>query len=133
MNLAKLVETVTYQLEAFSLLQSIDECVRDNDAQAIALLDAVYARKGYDWRPLHPFIRLNTTLSLLIVPVCFLNRATEDELNQYGMQAPTSYGIDIEHPPEGHDPSITLVVRVLRNALAHLPDFAAGGDDPNNH
>ena len=135
MNLQKLAETVLYQIEHFWVLQEIDEACRSKDDATIAFLDRIYAHRRVQWADLIPFVRLNTVLSSLLVPLSFAARFSDAELRDWGFTIKHEYGLRFEQNGQVENPTPHKVLRTLRNAVAHLPDFAAGGttveEEPN--
>lgn len=130
----ELAETVLLQLECFWLLQELDEECRCNDPAISAALDRIYHERNrpVTWRELHPFVRLKTTLGLLVVPISFASRLSAEELDAHGFSVRTEHNILFrEGCREIRSPEPSRVLLVLRNALAHLPEFAVGGSGPN--
>jgi len=130
-EISKLTETVLLQLECFWILQELDEGCRQKDPLATSLMDNLYANRPVGWQKLHPFVRLNTTISLLVVPISFAARLSEDELRAHGFSLSDKYDLVYRQGGDPANPTPRDVLRVLRNSVAHLPDFAAGGSPPN--
>lgn len=126
MKLMKLAETVLLQLECFWVLQEIDEGVRTEQPGALSFLDSVYARRPVGWRELHPYLRLNTTLAQLLLPISFVARLTEEELSSLGFRVEPHYDVVCREGGQSCQLSPRDFLVVIRNAVAHLPDFAAG-------
>lgn len=127
MNLQKLAETVIYQIELFWVLQELDEAIRKNNAAAVTFLDEIYSHRSVQWQHLVPFVRLNTVLSSLLVPLSFAARFSDDELAGYGFNVKTEYRAHLTCNGEV-SASPHLLLRTLRNAVAHLADFAVGDE-----
>jgi hypothetical protein len=131
-ELRKLAETVLLELECFWVLQELDERLRSDDRTAVALLENLYARRSVSWHEVHPLVRLNTVLALLVVPISFVARHSEQELSSFGFCIKNEYKVICRQ--EGKD--CVLAPRdfllVLRNAVAHLPDFAFGTSSDAN-
>ncbi len=132
MDLVKLAETVLLNMECFWVLQELDEAYGSEDVSAGTFLQNRYIRRPVEYCDIHPLIRINTTLALLILPVSFLNRFSGDDLRQTGFRIREEYQIVYRRNGE---PSAIIadgdVLTVVRNALAHLPDFACGGCEAN--
>lgn len=126
MNLQKLAETVLYQVEHFWLLQELDEACRAKDRVAVAFLDKAYSHRRVRWPDLVPYVRLNTVLSSLLVPLSFAARFKDEELKAFGFNIKEVYKLSFQQGSKSVAPTPHVVLRTLRNAVAHLPDFAAG-------
>lgn len=129
MTRSDLATVVLLQLECFWRLQEIDELLRQNDADTSALMDRLYSRRPVGWRELHPLVRMHTTLAHLVLPICFANSLTNQQLSGFSIKS--EYDLVFRDNGAKTPPTVQAVLRVLRNALAHLPDFAAGSVSPN--
>ncbi len=133
MNSQKLAETVLYQIEHFWLLQEIDEAVLENDSATVSALDKIYSHRSVRWQNLIPFVRLNTVLSSLFVPLSFAARFSDDELAEYGFKVKAEYCTCLTCRGSVVPATAQVLLRTLRNAVAHLSDYAAGKkkEEPN--
>jgi len=124
----KLAETILLQLEIFVLVQFIDERCERNDADAIRLLTDLHLQRHPDlrWEDLLPLVRLNTSFAMLTLPICFVSRFDDEELYEFGFRVRPEH--DLLYRDKGRVTAATSskVLRTFRNAIAHLPDFAAG-------
>lgn len=135
MKCDKLAETVLLQLEHFFVLQEIDEAWRHRDTAATKFLDRIYKERAVAPKDVIPYLRLNTTISLLIVPLSFVARFSDEQLSEFGFAIKKEYDLRLSRNGEAVIPTSQEVLRVLRNAIAHLSDFAAGenhGDESPN-
>jgi hypothetical protein len=124
-----LAEMVLLQLECFWTLQEIDERLRRGDNTAIALMKAVYSRRPMDWHEIQPLLRLKTTLSQIVIPVSFAKTLPPEKLNALSIKP--EHRLIFRENGNKKTPTTVEVICVLRNALAHLFDFAAGDVAPN--
>ena len=131
MHLTKLAETVLLQLECFWVLQEIDHLCSKEDPVALQVMDRIYSDRPVTWRALHPLVRVNTGISLLAVPIALCARLNDQELATHGFDIRPEYAVTLYERGVVIAPSASSVLRVFRNAVAHLPDFAAGGSSPN--
>lgn len=135
MTPTKLAETVLYQLEHFWIIQELDHESCKGDKFAVGFLDKIYAAGPTNWRGLVPFMRLNTTLTCLAIPISFASRFSDDQLAAYGFNIRSEHRIYFEGTLAEGRLSPHDVLKTLRNSIAHLPDYAAGEgqavDEPN--
>jgi hypothetical protein len=123
----QLAETVLFQVECFMILQELDHEAQSANTDARRFLDRQYPNIDHDQRN---FFDIKTVLATLLIPICFLDKSNEEEINacfhpidEYGVSFFRD-GAQAEATPKG-------VLHVVRNALAHLPDFAAAQRGPN--
>ena len=129
MELIKVAETVLLQLKHFWVLQELDEAVHIGDKRAIGLLDDIYRNRSVSGNQLVPFMRITTALTSLLLPLSFAARFSDDKLRTFGFNIKDTYAIKLYSDSElVADPSPHKVLRTLRNAVAHLADFAAGNE-----
>lgn len=119
----KLAETVLLTLECFFALQELEQ-----DHKLI--MDGLYSSRPVTYSEVAPLLRVNTTLSMLTVPLCFADRLARDKKLTLTLD-PHRHGIilkkdSVEIPVKGE---ISSVLRCIRNAVAHLPDFIWTGAD----
>jgi hypothetical protein len=138
MNDTKLAETLLLQLEIFSLLQFLDGGVEERDVHVLKTISTYYqrTRPGLDWQNsvIFPLVRRGTSLSILVLPFAFTSRLTDAECQTYGLVIRPEHDLEYRHGdiPETA-PSAEQVLRVVRNAVAHLPDniMEPGKGQPN--
>jgi hypothetical protein len=126
MELRKLAETVLLELECFWVLQELDEGWRTHDRTAVAHVEKLYAVGPVSWPDVHPLVRLNTVLALLVVPIAFVARLSEDDLHALGFRIKDEYNVVCRQEGRACVLAPRDFLLVLRNAVAHLPDFASG-------
>lgn len=126
MDLRKLAETVLLQLECFWVLQELDHASDSGDRLVSEFLDTLYAGRSVSWRSLQPLVRLNTVLALLVVPISFAARLSDQDLLELGFSVSSEHQVRCRENGRDRSLSPREVLLVLRNAVAHLPDFAAG-------
>lgn len=126
MERMKLAETVLLNLECLWVLQELDELWRSRDAGACELLNGLYERRPVGWQDVYPLARLNTVLALLVVPIAFASRLSSTELTSYGFQLKPEYEVLCRRAGQVCALGPNEFLRVLRNSLAHLPDFVSG-------
>ena len=126
MNTTKLAETVLLRIECFWFLQEVDYACSTGDVNVAGVLDRIYARRPVSWRALHPLIRINTFLALLMVPIAFVARLSDQELAERGFSIKREHDLKCRERGEAVELSPRDLLAVLRNAIAHLPDYASG-------
>lgn len=130
MDSNKLAETVLLQLECFWILQELDHGWRSKDPSAVAFLNGAYEGRQVKWSDVFPLARLNTVLSLLAVPIAFASRLSESELESFGFRIREEHCLTFKENSAERSPKASEALRIVRNAVAHLPDFASG-DQPD--
>lgn len=129
MNRHELADLLLKTLIVFDFLQFVDEGFEKGDPHARGVVNGFLSIKS---NPavrdaiLHvlPFVQLETTLSILMVTACFASRIREDGWSNLGLSIKPEYHVRWESP-EGtlKSPTFSDVIRTMRNASAHLPDF----------
>ena len=128
MNPHKLSETVLLQIEAFWVLQEIDESWRQQEPNALKFLESLYVNRSVDFGIIYPVLRISTTISTLFLPIAYTSQATLEEMDTI-KQGLSSNRYDVIVEGNRFDAPTTL--RVFRNSVAHLPDFMFGSESPN--
>lgn len=130
MNENELAETVLMQLECFWILQELDHKIKCGNGDAKKIMSDIYQGRliGDNWSKME-FIQIKTTLPMLTLPICLLCRLDEQGLQDVGFEVGKRHNTTcrVTNGPE----NTTWALRVIRNALAHLPDFVAGKCNPN--
>ena len=122
----KLAETVCLQLESFWILQELDALLAEDSDSAQTLMNEIYSCRATDWHTLLPVVRGTTALTLLALPMALACRLSDGELVAKGFEVKDKYSLQCREngKPDTFSPKVLLTV--LRNAVAHMPDFAAG-------
>ena len=132
MDKSELARIVFYQLETFYFLQEFDHLRKIKDEAAISILTRIYQQRQVDPLSLQ-FANLISGLSILNFPLAIARNLNDEQLSKYDF--PTDYDRyaliyrrnGMRQVPSG--PS--EVLRVVRNAVAHLPDFFNEDASPN--
>jgi hypothetical protein len=107
------------------ILQELDHEARLEHTDASRFVKQYFDNRGIPKDQAH-FFQIKTGLAMLTVPICFLNGLTEQKLSALGVfQETRKYDISLMDTQGNYyeDPRIGMVIRVMRNSLAHLPDF----------
>jgi hypothetical protein len=119
----------------FDFLQYVDEADERNDADARRIVSEYFAQKYPDMPSMRsgmtPFVNLKTTLVLLVMPICYAARHPESDWDQAGWRISDRYKIEFQPRRHGVAVPVNEVLRTIRNAVAHAPDFMFGNNDKN--
>ncbi|MEX2188665.1 MAG: hypothetical protein WD875_17790 [Pirellulales bacterium] len=123
MNRYDLAKAVLFEIECFWRLQEVDFLLDSEDVETIRLMDRLYRNRSVDWRELHPIMCLPTLLTHLALPVAYALSLSAEELSAFTVKSQH----DVLYRKKGCENTAEprTVIRVVRNALAHLPDFAS--------
>jgi hypothetical protein len=124
----KLAETVLLQLECFYVIQELDEAFRVRKQSARTFLAKIYSRRPVKFDFVYPLLRRTTTLNLLALPIAFVCRLSDRSLSELKFEIKQTYNLECYENGEASSLSAKEILLVLRNAIAHTPDFAT---DPN--
>jgi hypothetical protein len=128
----ELLDTVLLIKECFFLIQEIDERWRRNNPHAIALLQEIYKNRSMTFDFWHPLFQIKTGVPLLFVPVSYALQLDDHELILIGEGLKNnSYHIQYQDDNAKRVPTPRDILRTIRNAIAHLPDFEGGKCLPN--
>jgi hypothetical protein len=118
-------------LNVFDFLQFVDETYEKGDPESRALVERFFwQRHGSapsDMPGVLPFAQLPTTLPMLTITVCFASSIKQDGWNEVGFSIKPEYQLKYYHGDDDQPAVATVeaVIRTIRNATAHLPDFIA--------
>jgi hypothetical protein len=132
MELRKLAETVLLQVECLWLLQEIDERWSRKDRNIQPVLAEIYENRRVRFGDLYPLARLMTGLSMVLVPISFTLNSTSEEtqLIDQGLGC-DRYNITYSEAGSACAVDAERLLKVVRDATAHLPDFMSGKVVPN--
>jgi hypothetical protein len=125
----ELAQMILLTLNVFDFLQFVDELFESGDPQAQALIDRYFAHR-FDAAPgamnaAVPFANLYTALPILKIVIFFASSITQDEWNETQFSIQPEHKIRYRSRNQDTVPTLTDVIRTIRNAIAHLPDFIA--------
>ena len=125
-------DTLVLTLNIWRFLQYCDQMIAKGDKTATDLVGSHFSSRGWsldqavrnNWLP---FMRLQTTISILHITL-FFARSMNEDLWIESMKGPRTYDISCSGPKCPKAPNIYQVVRVMRNAIAHeFDEESAGG------
>jgi len=133
MKPTELTGSVLLTFECIFILQELDELVRQKSEQAILILDKIYSTRpnGIEWRDIFPFMRLTTTINLLLIPIAFTAKLTEKQIQELGFSFKDEYGAIFKERNQKVIPTGSKFLQILRNAIVHYPDQLSQNSDPN--
>lgn len=126
-------------LNIFDFLQFVDESYENSEGECRRLVECFFQQR-YDSAPKNmpgflPFVQLPTTLPILMITVCFAATIKQEEWCKTGLSIKTEYNVKYYQDTQDQPSETTLenLIRTIRNATAHLPDFIADdGHAPPN-
>lgn len=136
MNRQELSQGVLGSILIFKFLQFFDERREDKSDCAKRILEEFFeqyypeinTKKARDL----PFLHLSTTLEILSVLFFYAVKVQPEEWLKAGFTHNAKYEITyFLHGKKVDDPTIPDILKTIRNALAHLPDFLSGERTPN--
>jgi len=130
----ELMDSILMQIECIYILEGLYHELKNQNHLAEKIMDRIYERSGAGWRldnrePI-PFVQIKTTLPMITMPISLLYRLDDKELHNLNFELKECYNLSCS-PANNKPQSASWLLRVMRNALAHLPDFAAGECEPN--
>lgn len=137
MKREELADMIYKTLYVFDFLQFVDEGYETNDFRARNLVDAFFEQRrgnGPDIRSWFlPLAQLKTTLSVLMITVCFANSIEEREWDGVGFSIMQEYDVAyFLNEVQNLNPKVGEVLKTVRNACAHLPDCVVNGKEQVN-
>jgi len=128
-------EMVLRTLLNFDFLMSIDEAYERDDKDARAIVTDFFLNKFPDdpkiQQELVPFLYLKTTLPMLVVPLCFAAKESEETWQQLGWNVQEDYKIIMKDKDGNCPPTTSGLLKTMRNAMAHVPYFMHDSKESN--
>ena len=132
MNDIKLAETVLTQLECFYVLQELDEAFRKRTPSARQFTSKIYSNRPVNYVEIYPLVRRATTLTLLALPIAYICKLSDRSLHELEFEIKPCYDLTCYRDGNICDLKAKEVLIVLRNAVAHMSDFASNSSvQPN--
>ena len=108
-------------IKIWQFLQFFDSLVEVGDERATTILNGHFSRYGLSVSDLKengvlPFAQLKTTLSILMSTLCFARWEVDDSIWKKNMKGASDYNMEYEGST---DPSMSEMIRTIRNATAH--------------
>ena len=126
MNNTKFSETVLLSLEAFWVLQELENLPPTSSARKI--INGVYSHRLVSYEDLRPLLRIGTGLCLLTPALAFASAlADKSQLDELIIK--DEYSIRYRSGDSPRSPSGRQVLRTIRNSLSHFTELFA---DPSN-
>jgi hypothetical protein len=123
MKKRELAYSILYQIENFLLLQEIDYLVEHKTELIKPVLDEIYSNRSFDWSDHFPIISSATGLCTLFTPISYISGLNNEEIESLGLKINEKYGIIYKKSGKEEQSSIKVVLKTMRNAIAHLSDF----------
>jgi len=137
MTREELAETLLKMNNIFDFLQFVDESYESKNSETIQLVDEFirqrYQDKIENTEGILPFVQLKTGIVLLMLNAFFAANIEEEKWKTIEFSIRSQY--DICFSRKGRqisNPSVTDVIKTIRNACAHLPDLVLKSKDLSN-
>ena len=127
MTKGDLSDIILKTINIFDFLQYIDEGYENQNQMFVKVVDQYYKDRYnielINHKGLINFAQLKTTLSMLVITVCFASQATDDQWREIGFNFKKEYDIEFKFKgKQKEEPSISEIIKTMRHASAHLPD-----------
>lgn len=126
MNNTKFSETILLSLEAFWVLQELENLPPTSSAREI--LNGVYSRRPVSYKDIRPLLRIGTCLCLLTPALAFASAlANKDQLDELIIK--DEYSIKYKLKGTSTAPGGKEVLKTIRNSLSHFTEPFADTSD----
>lgn len=130
MNDLKFAETILNSLEAFWILQELENGYSQVDATR-KTLDNLYADRKASYDKIRPLLRIGTILIMLTPALAFAHSLAEKgQLNGFSIR--DAHRVRYSHDGILETPDCSRILKTIRNSLSHFTEPFAGSntEDP---